>query len=466
MEFLVVLFTIAGLVWLIPIIQSGRIFVIALSVLGMGTVFGPEFFHVDGPIQLSLDRLLWFGMFALAMIGWRMGYVNLPTLHRADWLVIGIVGWTLISAVSSPHQTTGTPPTARWLFYILMPSGMYGIARAIKIETRDIRWMLGGSIGLGLYLAVTALFEIYGLQELVFPRFIADEQTWEFYGRGRGPLMNPSGNGILMSIALVATSIGMLFTRGRGKAIYVGMTVIVLAGLYATLTRSAWMGGIAAIGLVAFIHSARWQRVLALAMVLLIGGASVAGLKDQLVRLKRDKNLTAEDAEKSMKLRPLLAVVSWEMFKDHPIKGHGFGHYFAHNDAYHNNRSYEMPLEQARTYAQHNVFLSLLVDTGLVGLLMFTAWLLMLGGIGWQLARQTCARPESRWVGLLVLGTMIAYFCNGMFQDVMIIPMVHMFLFFFAGVSVTVFQKGVVLTAPKQFPEPVKLPTTTLLDPA
>ena len=244
------------------------------------------------------------------------------------------------------------------------------------------------------------------------------------------------------------------------------MTLIVLAGLYATLTRSAWMGGIAAIGLVAFIHSARWQRVLALAMVLLVGGASVAGLKDQLVRLKRDKNLTAEDAEKSMKLRPLLAVVSWEMFKDHPIKGHGFGHYFAHNDAYHNDRSYEMPLEQARTYAQHNVFLSLLVDTGLVGFSMFALWLLMLAGIGWKLARQVRDRPESRWVGLLSLGAMIAYFCNGMFQDVLIIPMVHMFLFFIAGVSVTVFQHGVAVTAPKQFPVPVQLQLTSCPDPA
>ncbi len=137
MEFLTVLFAIAGLVWLIPVVQNGRLIVIAMAVLGVGTVFGPDFFHIDGPIQLSLDRLLWFGMFAMAMVGWRMGYVQIPKLHRIDWIVVGIVGWTLISAISSEHQTSGTPPTARWLFYILMPSGMYAIARAIKIETTN-----------------------------------------------------------------------------------------------------------------------------------------------------------------------------------------------------------------------------------------------------------------------------------------------------------------------------------------
>jgi len=450
MELLIVLFAIAGLVWMVPVIQSGRLIVVAMAVLGIGTVFGPDFFHIAGPIQLSLDRLLWFGMFALAVIGWRLGYAHLPKLHRVDFLVIGIVGWTLVSAVSSSPLATGTPPTARWLFYILMPAGMYAIARAINIEGRDIRWMLKGSIALGVYLAVTAIFEITGLHWLVFPAFITDVETWEFFGRGRGPLMNPSGNGILMSISLVAASIGVVYSGRRGKLIYAAIALLLLVGVYATLTRSAWMGGVAAIGLVGFVHSPRWQRVLALAAVILVAGLSMSGLKDQLIRMKRDKNLTAEDAEKSIKLRPLLAVVSWEMFKDRPIVGHGFGHYFAHNDRYHNDRSYDLPLENARTYAQHNVFLSVLVDTGLIGFSMFVAWLAMLCGVGWHLARQRNQMPEARWVGLLILGTIVAYFCNGMFQDVMIIPMVHMFLFFIAGVAVTVYQSGLVAVAPTE----------------
>ncbi len=464
MEFLIALFAIAGLVWLVPVIQNGRLIVVAMAVLGLGTVFGPSFFHIDGPIQLSVDRMLWFGMFALAVVGLRLGYAHLPSLHRVDVLVIGIVLWTLVSAISSKHVTAGPPPSARWLFYMLMPAGMYLIARLIDIRNLDVRWMLGGSIALGIYLALTALFEIYGFHSLVYPKFITDPETWEFYGRGRGPLMNPSGNGILMSIALVATSIGLVYSGWRGKFVYGLLTLILFAGVYATLTRSAWMGGIAAVGIVAFMHSPRWQRVLALSIVVLIGGASVAGFKDQVVRMKRDKNLTAEDAEKSMKLRPLLAVISWEMFKDRPIVGHGYGHYFAHNDPYHSDRSYDLPLESARTYAQHNVFLSILVDTGLIGFSLFVGWLMMLCGMGWQLARRADAKPESRWVGLLILGTMLAYFCNGMFQDVMIIPMVHMFLFFLAGVAVTVYQRGLVVVAPRALPVQAFAPATAFPD--
>jgi O-antigen ligase len=442
MEFLIALFAIAGLVWLVPVIQRGRLIAVALAMLGLGTVFGPDFFHLNGPIQLSIDRVVWLGMFPLAAILWRRGMIQFPRLHRIDYLLLGFVGWSFISAALGDPPPTGTPPVARWLFYILMPAGMYAIARSNRIQQDEVHWISRSAILLAVYLAVTAVLEIRGLHWAVFPKFIINAEQWEFFGRGRGPLMNPSGNGILMSIGLVATSIGMVFAAGRHKLVYLVLTLMILVGVYATLTRSAWMGGVAAIGVVLFVHSSRWQRVLALAVVVLIGGASVAGLKDQLVRLKRDKNLTAEDAEKSLKLRPLLAVVAWEMFKDRPLVGHGYGHYFANNDPYHSERGYELPLEHARTYAQHNVFLSILVDTGLIGFSLFTSTLLMLAGIGWRLAREARQKCEARWVGLMMLGSIIAYVCNGMFQDVMIIPMIHMFLFFLAGVTVTVYQTG------------------------
>lgn len=448
MEILVLLFGLAATVWLIPVMQHGRSFVIGLAVLGVGTVFGPSFFHLDGPIQLSLDRILWFGMCCVAAIGLRLGSTRLPPLSRIDWVVIAFVGWTLVSALSREPLASGTPPLARWLFYILMPAGMYAMARTSELCKRDARYLLGGAMALGLYLAITALLEISGLHALVFPRFIADPEVWEFYGRGRGPLMNPSGNGILISIALVATAIGGFAASWRTRFLYAVVTLVLLAGLYATLTRSAWLGGLAAVGIVALVHAPRWTRVLALACAVLVGGASIAGLKDQLVRMKRDKNLTAEDAEKSVQLRPLLAVVAWEMFQDRPIAGHGFGHYFAHHHRYHNDRGYGLPLEQARHYAQHNVFLSLLVDTGLIGCGLLASWLAMLAGIGWRLARQVDQLAEARWLGLLLLGTLLAYCCNGMFQDVMIIPMIHMFVFLIAGAAVTAYQSGLKVSAP------------------
>ena len=48
---------------------------------------------------------------------------------------------------------------------------------------------------------------------------------------------------------------------------------------------------------------------------------------------------------------------------------------------------------------------------------------------------------EVRQAGLLFLVLLCAYLANGMFQDVTIVPMVHMTLFFFAGLTVGQFLK-------------------------
>ncbi len=443
MTILAILFTLAAMLWMVPLIRSGRLLLLAMAVLLVGTVAGPFLFAFNGPIQLSVDRLMFFAMSILAFVGLRFRVTQLPVLSRMDVLVIGLVGWLFISAATGGSAPPGTPPIARWLFYIAMPAGMYAVARCVRIKTDDIRWMVGGVTVLGLYLSVTAVLEIKGLHGFVFPRYIVSTTNWEFFGRGRGPLLNPAGNGIVIAIALAAAVLTLMSASRDKKLFHAVIVICLLAGIYATLTRSAWIGGLASIGVIGFCYSQRWVRVFGLAAVLLVGGFAATGMKDQILRLKRDKNLSAADAEKSVELRPLLALVAWEMFKDKPLVGHGYGYYFAKHKPYHQDRSYGLPLEQARPYAQHNVFLSILVDTGLIGFSMFSVWVISLLGIAWQLSRDRVASREVRCVGLITLAGLLAYLSNGMFQDVMIIPMVHMFLFFLSGVAVTVAQSGI-----------------------
>ncbi|MEM0925618.1 MAG: O-antigen ligase family protein [Planctomycetota bacterium] len=443
MMFLAVLFTLGMMLWLVPLARRGRTLWLALAVLGLGTVFGPNFFSIEGPIQISADRLLFAATLCIIVFGLIRGTSHpTPRLHRLDWIVVIMVLWFGWSAFRGGSEPPGTPPMARWLFYIAMPGGMYLIARVSRFERTDMRPLLVAATGLGLYLAITAVLEIKGLHGFVFPRYITNAEVWEFLGRGRGPLMNPSGNGFVIAIGLTAASIGWVRLPRRKRIPASIILLILLAGLYATLTRSAWLGGAAAVAIVAMFHSPRWLRVIGLACCVLLVGLATTSLKDEILRLKRDKNLSAADAEKSVKLRPLLAIIAWEMFLDEPMVGHGYGHYLAKHRPYHQVRGYDMPLEQARPYAQHNVFLSVLVDTGLIGGSMFLAWFLSTAAIAIKLSMDRRSDADRRAVGLLMLGSMLAYFCNGMFQDVMIIPMVHMFIFFQSGLTVRVAVEG------------------------
>ncbi|MEM9825398.1 MAG: O-antigen ligase family protein [Planctomycetota bacterium] len=455
MPLLIVLFAAAALVWATPMIRRGNVLVASALVLLLGTLFGPAFFAIDGPIQFSLDRVLWFAVAGLVAVQWRRGQLQADRMCRVDWIVVALVGWLFLSTLHGKPAPVNEPPLARWLFYVFMPAGMYAYARLSNADQRGLHTLVVGAAGLGIYLSVTAIMEIRGWHGLIFPRYIADPGIWEFFGRGRGPLLNPSGNGVLLAIGWAATATLFLRAGRRGKLLWGIAGLVIGLGVYATLTRSAWMGGLLALGAVVLFRLPRWVRVLGLASILVLGGAMVMGLKDQLLRMKRDENLSASAAEKSVKLRPLLAVVAWEMFQDKPLVGHGFGRYFSASGPYHTDRSYQMPLEEARPYMQHNVLLSLLVDSGLIGLSFFLGWVLVVMLIAWRISRSRDADPDSRDFASLVLATLAAYFINGSFQDVTIIPMINMFLFYAGGHLVSLRRLA---PMPKRRPHPALEP--------
>lgn len=442
MEWLVPLFAVGSLPWTLPLVRSGRLLAFASIVLLAGVVFGPRFYAFDGPVQLSLNRILFVTLAGLFAIRWRLGEVRFDRPVRADWLLIAFAFWLLIRAVGTEVPLGGTPPVAKWLTFIAMPLGMYLVARFAPAENGDLRWFADVLIALAAYLSITGLFEVQGWYALVFPRYIVNPEHWEFYGRARGPLLNPIGNGIAITAGMVAAVLRGFHAPSRaGRLVFACAACVMAVGLAATLTRSVWLGGAAACAIVALVHLPRWARVIGLAAAILVGGVFAIGLKDELLRLKRDRHVSAADAAKSVKLRPLLAVVAWEMFRDRPLAGHGYGGYFKTSPPYHAIRDYDLALDEVRPYMQHNVLLSLVVDAGLIGLSLLAVWLTVIGGIAWTLAHAGDAAIDVRSHGLVTLGLLATYLSNGMFHDVNVIPMVSTFLCFTAGIAVNVWTR-------------------------
>jgi O-antigen ligase len=440
--FLGVLFLIAISVWCVPLLERARLPLLGAIVLVVGTIFGPAYLSIDGPLQISLDRVLFVVLCIVAFFSLRGSTAAIPKLLPADWLVVGYVLWVLISALrgETPHDSS---PVGTWIFYVLLPAMMYAVVRCAKLDELDLQRVEVVVLALGLYLAITGFFECRGWYLLVFPKFIANAELWEFFGRARGPLLNPSANGVVMTVALAIAAVRLIRAERMGQVGYSIAMLVMLVGLYSTLTRSVWIGGIMALVIVFWQLTPRWTKVLGLCAAVLLAGFVAAGLKDQLLRMKRDKNLSAAEAEKSVQLRPLLAIVAYEMIQDAPLIGHGFGHYFQAAPPYFSTRGYAMPLEMARGYHQHNVLLSVAVDNGLIGLVMFTTLLVIWIRTGWRLAKEGDVNIVRRHAGLIVVASITGYLVGGMFQDVTIMPMINMYLFFVAGLVVTLRQLSV-----------------------
>lgn len=423
---------IAGLVWLGLYSRATGIVGICLATILAGSVFGYEFFHA-GPV--TLDRLL----LALACVVYFMQRSVFGLKARAitacDWGWIVFVGVLAFQTLGGEWSYRENAPLSTLLFYYVMPFAMYWVASRCELTEQKYRWILGAFSLMGCYLALTAACEVKGISALIFPRYIGSIEHVEFFGRGRGPFLNPVGNGIYLSAGLFCVMACWPFVRKSHRPIVVGMAVLICGGAICTLTRSVWLGVGLAMVVLACLLVPR-QHVFRVLLVALIAGVGAFALKGgALTAFKRDKHVSKEAMAESAKLRPILAAFAYEMFWDHPISGVGLAQYRRYNADYLTKRRFDLPMEKAKQYVQHNTFLSLLVETGLAGVTTFvTAWLINIWW-AWRLWMAGSLPLWQRQHGLLFLLLAVAYLPNSMFHELSVIPMLNMLVFFFAGLS-------------------------------
>jgi O-antigen ligase len=124
------------------------------------------------------------------------------------------------------------------------------------------------------------------------------------------------------------------------------------------------------------------------------------------------------------------------MFLDRPLLGVGYGHYTERADDYLADRSVPLELEAIRGQPNHNTFFSLLTETGLTGLGLFTAMFLAWMRLAWRLWRRDGAPDWARRQGLLLLGALASFAALAMFFDTTFSPEDHWMIFFLAGLTV------------------------------
>lgn len=443
-----------ALLWAV-MLRYGGLVAGCLVTLGAGVVLGYDLFHIG---SITSDRLLLIVLLASFVVMRTLGQTNTYRLTRTDMVFGAFLAFLVFSTFTNHWRWSENYPVSRLLFYYVLPAGLYWIARQAK-TTKDVLVIAFGSVAmLGVYLALTAIAETREWYGLIYPRYIFNSLSTEFFGRGRGPLLNPIGNGILLSISMVSTLMIWPHVRAVWRPLVAATAGVVLIGAYCTLTRSVWIGAAGCLGIVGLLTFPVRIRRLCIVFALLSGTIVLPVAYQKSKAFKRDKNVSVADMSSSASLRPIFFHVAKAMFRDRPIAGVGYGQYLRFNKNYLHDRSVDLRLDLAGQYQQHNIWLSLLVETGLIGMSLFTAMFVCWGRAGWQLWNSQ-APLAMRQVGLLHLTLTFVYFVNGMFHELAIIPMVHMAYFCLAGLTVGLWLQYVVPAAEQR---PVKvLPGTT-----
>lgn len=443
MPIVALVFGLAAIAWGAIFARRASLLVGCGLLLVVSYAFGHEFWNFRiGPLPLTLDRVLLLGLLAAFVVQFRFGRFSIRRMTGSDWLLAAMLALFTVSAFFSgqPQITDGV--TSKWgrlVTSFLLPATLYGVIRQLPITRRDWSRMLIALVVLGVYLACTGALEVAGCWSFVFPRYIADPGLGIHFGRARGPELNAVSLGLyLTACCLCAWTLLSQVGRRSYQLVLLAAVPLIAGGVLLTYTRSTWIGLAAGGLIVAGFQIPRRLRIPTLAGSTLVGLLFVAVSWSHLIGLQREG--AAADAEHSVDQRTSFAYVSWQMFSDHPLLGVGFGRFYDQKLPYLSDRSQKFELESIRGLHHHNTLLSVLTETGLVGLAAFVAVFVVWGRCAYGLATSAESSPWIRAQGVLMLALIANYLSSAVFHDLTLLPSQELLLFVFAAVTVNLHQ--------------------------
>jgi len=440
MDFVYLIAGVAALTWGAVYALRGSLVAGCLALLVIAACFGHDFanFHL-GPVALTLDRIMLVLLGVAYVVQHRLGRTEPKRLGRVDLLLLAFLGVLVASgcyggwAGNQSGQGGDGEPLFRLIVGYMIPFGVYWIARQSPLRRANVSCVYIALTALGVYLAVTALLEITGQWWAVFPKHIADPNVGRHFGRARGPMVHSVHFGMCLSVCLLAAWTWRRQLGRVGQLAIIALVPLMLAAIYFSYTRSVWMGaGLAVMVVLGLTLRGVW-RPLVLGSMVSAAVLLAATRMDELKSFQRE--YSAAETGSSVDLRSSFAYISWKMFLDRPLCGVGFGQFPQAKLPYLSDRSTSLRLEETRRFVHHNGFLSVLTETGLIGMTLYLAVLIAWGRSAWQLLRDTDLPDWMRSQGILMLAVLATYICQAAFHELSYSSIENGLLFFMAGIT-------------------------------
>jgi O-antigen ligase len=329
-----------------------------------------------GLAGLPLNRLL-VALAFLEVLLRSPGAANLPPikLRGLHLLMLMAIAYAVVSAVA--YSTLGDSEAIFELVDVfgIAPFVAFIVAPAVFAGESERRLLLLVLAFLGLYLGLTAIFEIIGPHSLVFPAYIAEsDELRPGVLRAGGPFQSPVGNGFALFACAVASLITWLNTRDRGlRFMVLAAGAIAMFGSFLTLERGVWIAAAGAAVTAAMITRTgrRWLLPGAAISALVIG---VALLASSALSQKTSERVAAQQ---SVWDRQNQTAAGLRMIHAKPLAGFGWTRYEEESlDYFRQPADYPMtgytPVVTiglpAEVLPLHNTYLAYGVEIGLLGL--------------------------------------------------------------------------------------------------
>jgi O-antigen ligase len=335
-------------------------------------------------IMLTVTGVLW-----LAVIVSGRERIEVP---RMFWPLAAYAGATLIAALFSIDPSISLVDCKQLLLFLIVPIA-YRLLRGRRALTV-----------VDVIITVGAISAVYGIVQFGPLKFDALGR------RPQGALgMYMTYSGQLMLVACVAAARILFRTNDRVWALLVMPALIV--ALAATLSRNAWVGACAGVGLLLVIRDFRLLGLLPVAAAIFIALAP-AQISDRFYSSFRLNNLRHESATTQSSLesnRDRLAMIrsGLRIIKDHPLEGVGPNMV---SQVYPHYRD-PLAIKQSNPHL-HNVPLQIAAERGLPALGLWL-WFMFTLVRDFMAARKTTSAPS---LVLAALASVVALLAAGLFE--------------------------------------------------
>ncbi|UZQ55009.1 IctB family putative bicarbonate transporter [Trichothermofontia sichuanensis B231] len=361
------------------------------------------------------------GLWLLLMVAERW-HAWLTPIHVPVLLYWGI---STIATAFSPVRAAAFEGWVKLTLYISLFAMMAQVLRSPRWRS----WLIG------VYLLTALVVSTYGLRQWfvgvdALATWVDPESPLAQTTRVYSYLGNPNllAAYLVPAVAFSIAAIGV-WQRWTLKLLALTMTIVNITCLLLTFSRGGWIGMVVVLGVLTLLFAywrswslplfwRTWAIPIALAVmvsVILAAVVIVDPLRDRVVSMFQGR----QDSSNNFRINVWLAVI--EMIRDHPLLGIGPG-----NDAF--KKVYPL-YAQARFAAlsAYSIFLEVLVETGVLGLVGFLWLLLVTFNQAWRQVEELRVRahPELPWL-FATIATMLGMLAHGLVDTVWYRPQVAM----------------------------------------
>ena len=351
------------------------------------------------------------------------------------------------------HDSDAESPTGlRWLTtlvnMVVYPFVAYFVFKSTPYDAANLKRMLNWVTALGAYLALTAVFEHYEMTPLVWPQYIMDPRVGIQWGRARGPFVSAIELGPILILAFLVITARSLHSSGPSRLVLIALSVISLAAIYFTYTRSVWLGLMGSLVLSA-VFSRGFRRISlpVMGLLLLVFLVGIAG------KLSISSGTLFSRRQNTIDYRLLNYEIAFLVFQQHPLFGVGYGKFAGTDELREFHEKLRSGSGAVLDDGNHNTFLGLLAETGLAG---FSTYLLTLFGVGaislGTLKRLKRANRLEREVAVLAVCLLFLFFLIGQTGDLRFHVAVHGMAFSIFGIIAAMSRDPRLIPPPERAP--------------